>query len=365
MAIDNQRLMSLDALRGFDMLWIIGLSGIFAPLQALTGWRVFRAAEAQMEHTPWNGFTLYDLIFPLFIFLSGVTLGISRKYLPGLAWGQRRGYYFRAVRRLSLLILLGILYNHGWGHGIPADLGKIRYASVLGRIGVAWFIAAMVVWHVRSWKTVAVVCGGILLIYWTIVAGFGDMTPGGCVHAWVDQRFLPGVRFANRPYDPEGLLSTVPAVVNALMGYLAGRWLATEHGGWTKSGVLSVAGAVCLGLGWLWNLAFPVNKELWTSSCVLVTCGWSGVLLGVFYAGIDVARLWRLGWPLAVIGANALVIYFAGAIMRWDYTADSLFKGLIGASAEPWRGLLGALAYVLVQWIPLAWMYRRKIHIRI
>ncbi len=365
MANDRQRLLSLDALRGFDMLWISGASGIFAPLAALTGWEVFRAAEGQMEHVPWNGFVFYDLIFPLFVFLSGVTLGLSPKYLPELAWTERRKYYFRAVRRLLLLILLGILYNNGWGRGIGTDLSEIRYASVLGRIGIAWFGAAMIVWHVRSWKTVACVCGGILLAYWAVVAGFGDMTPKGCVHAWIDQHFLPGVCHANKPYDPEGLLSDVSAVVNALLGYLAGRWLMTERDGWSKSGVFLVAGAVTLGAGWLWNLAFPVNKELWTSSFVLVTCGWGGILLAVFYAIIDVARLWWLGWPLAVIGANAIVIYFAASIVRWDYTADSLFKGLIAASPGPWRDLFGVLAYVLVQWIPLACMYHKKIHIRI
>jgi predicted acyltransferase len=365
MANDKQRLLSLDALRGFDMLWISGANDIFAPLAALTGWGVFRTAEAQMEHVPWNGFVFYDLIFPLFVFLSGVTLGLSPKCLPELVWADRRKYYFRAMRRLLLLILLGILYNNGWGRGVPADLSKIRYASVLGRIGIAWFAAAMIVWHVRSWKTVAGVCGGILLAYWAVVAGFGDMTQDGCVHAWVDQHFLPGVCHANKPYDPEGLFSNVSAVVNALLGYLAGRWLITERCGWSKSGILLIAGAASLGVGWLWNLAFPVNKELWTSSFVLVTCGWGGMLLAVFYAVIDVARLRWLGWPLAVIGANAIVIYFAASIVRWDYTASSLFKGLIQASPEKWRDLFNVLAYVLVQWIPLAWLYRRRIHVRI
>lgn len=366
MANDKQRLLSLDALRGFDMLWISGAQGIFAPLAALTGWEAFRTAEGQMEHVKWSGFAFYDLIFPLFVFLSGVTLGLSPKYLPDLAWAERRKYYLRAVRRLLLLILLGVLYNHGGGRGVPADLSKIRYASVLGRIGIAWFAAAMIVWHVKSWKTVAVVCASVLLGYWAVVAGLGDMTPTGCIHAWVDQHFLPGVRHANKPYDPEGLLSDATAVVNALLGYLAGRWLMAERlNGWAKTGVLLAAGAVSLGVGWLWNLAFPVNKELWTSSFVLVTCGWGAMLLAVFYVVIDVARLRWLGWPLAVIGANSIIIYFAASIVKWDYTVSSLFGRLFQATAEPWRDLFNVLAYLLVQWIPLAWMYRRKIHVRI
>jgi predicted acyltransferase len=160
----KDRLLSLDALRGFDMLWITGAQGIFAPLAALTGWQIWRWADGQMEHVSWNGFAFYDLIFPLFVFLSGVTLGLSPRHLPSLSWPDRRRSYMRALRRLFLLIFLGILYNHGWGHGVPANPSEIRYASVLGRIGIAWFAAAMIVWHVKSWKTVAGIAVGILLV---------------------------------------------------------------------------------------------------------------------------------------------------------------------------------------------------------
>jgi predicted acyltransferase len=358
--------MSLDALRGLDMFWIIGGEGLFAPLAALTGWQIWRYGEQQVQHTPWNGFTFYDLIFPLFIFLSGVTLGLSPKYLPDLPWTDRRKHYLRAVRRLVLLVLLGIVYNHAWGRGIPMHPGQIRFASVLGRIGVAWFVAAMLAWHIRSWKKITVIAAGILLGYWAVVAGLGNQTPEGSIHAWIDQHFLPGIRYQNRPYDPEGLLSNATAVVNALLGYLAGRWLRRDDlNGWVKSGMLLLAGAALLGAGWLWNPLFPVNKEIWTSSFVLVTCGWGAMLLAVFYAIIDVGGLRRPAWPLAVIGANAIVVYLASSLIDWEHTASGLFGGLIGAAPGPWQDLLGVLALLLVQWVPLAWLYHRRIHIRV
>jgi predicted acyltransferase len=362
----KDRLLSLDALRGFDMLWITGAQGIFVPLAALTGWQIWTRLGGQMEHVSWNGFAFYDLIFPLFVFLSGVTLGLSPKYLPSLSWPDRRRSYFRALRRLALLIFLGILFNHGWGRGVPMDVSRIRFASVLGRIGIAWFAAAMIVWHVKSWKTVAGIAAGILLVYWAVVASCGDLTPRGCVHAWIDQHFLPGVRHANKPYDPEGLLSNVSATVNALLGYLTARWLMYDRfNGWVRSGVLLAAGAVLLALGWIWNPAFPVNKELWTSSFVLVTCGWGAMLLAIFYAAVDVARLRWLAWPLAVIGANAIVIYFSASMIDWDHTAHSLFGGLGAVVPGAWYDLLAVFLYLFVQWLPLAFLYRRRIHIRV
>jgi len=369
----KQRLMSLDALRGFDMFWIIGGHMLFPAMFALTGWGFWQVCESQTKHSPWHGFTAYDLIFPLFIFLSGVTLGLSPKRLDQLPWSQRRSRYGRAVRRLVVLIILGVVYNHGWGGGVPGDLAQVRWASVLGRIGIAWFVAAMLVWH-TSLRTQIGVAITILLGYWFLLMAVappggeaGVLSPQGSWNAWVDQHFLPGTTYLNRPYDPEGLLSNVPSIVNAMLGVLAGRWLmAGEHRGrWRRTGWLVVAGLVLLGLGWLWHTVFPVNKELWTSSFVLVTCGWSALLLAVFYGLIDAAGWQKLGWPLAVIGANALMIYLASSLVDWSYMAASLFGKLIQTTPAHWHLLLTTLSILLVQWVLLVWMYRRKIFIRI
>lgn len=246
------RLMSLDALRGFDMFWILGGEKLFIALFALTGWSFWQLADAEMHHSEWHGFTFYDLIFPLFIFLSGVALGLSPKRLDKLAPAERNPIYRHAVKRLFLLLALGVLYNHGWGTGIPAHSDEVRYASVLGRIAFAWFFAALLVWH-TSLRTqiataLAILFGYAAIQLWLPVPGgqAGVLTPSGSINAWVDTHFLPGITYQHRPYDPEGILSTLPAIVNALMGVFVGRFIVKPdaRGDWAKAGILTGAGGL-------------------------------------------------------------------------------------------------------------------------
>ncbi|WP_105254790.1 transmembrane glucosamine N-acetyltransferase NagX [Pseudoalteromonas sp. T1lg75] len=369
----KQRLASLDALRGFDMFWILGGQGIFAALLVLTGWQGWKAFEAHTLHSSWHGFTFYDLIFPLFIFLSGVAMGLSPKRIDHLPVNERRPYYQKALKRLIMLCAFGVLYNHGWGTGMPMALDEIRYASVLGRIAIAWFIAAMLVWH-TSMRTQVMVVVGILVGYWLwlcfipVPGGVaGDLSAPGSWNAWVDQRLLPGITYQNRPVDPEGLLSNIPAVANAMLGVFAGRLIAQaqERGQWRITAILLGCGLVSLLLGWLWDGIFPVNKELWTSSFVLVTVGWSAVLLAVFYALVDVLGLQRWAYPFAIIGANSIIIYLASSLVSWSHVSKSLFGGVIRAVPEPWQPLVGVIALLGVQLLVLHWMYRRKIFVSV
>ncbi|MCW8125319.1 transmembrane glucosamine N-acetyltransferase NagX [Microbulbifer halophilus] len=363
MKAKKQRLASLDALRGFDMFWIIGGEALFPPLLALSGWSVFAFGHSQMQHTEWNGFTFYDLIFPLFIFLSGVTLGLASKSLRGLPLAERKPVYGKAVKRLLILVVLGIVYNHGWGTGIPADPGEIRYASVLARIGFAWFFAAMIVWHtgVRTQYAIAV---AILLGYWLIQAGFGDLTPVGSANARVDQCCLPGITFRNRAYDPEGLLSTIPAIVNALMGVFAGRWLRRYQGqhGKILQGLV-FGGSACLLGGFLWHWIYPVNKALWTSSFVLITSGCSLLLLALFYLLVDVWQWRRFSAFFAAIGCNAILVYLGTSLVNWSYSSQSLFGGIAAALPEAGGTLVIAIGVILLQWLLLRWLYKRGIFI--
>jgi len=359
----KQRLASLDALRGFDMFWIIGGEALFPPLLALTGWWIFAFGQAQMQHSEWHGFRFYDLIFPLFIFLSGVTLGIAGKSLRGQPMGSRKPVYQKAVKRLLVLIALGVVYNHGWGTGIPADLAEIRYASVLARIGFAWFFAAMIVWHcsVRSQYLIA---AAILLGYWLLQVGFGALTPTDSVNSWVDQCCLPGTTYHHRPYDPEGLLSTIPAVVNALMGVFTGRWLRKHSGQHGKIlWGLALGGLACLLTGYLWHWIYPVNKELWTSAFVLITSACSLLLLALFYLLVDVWK-WRLfNTFFAVIGCNAILVYLGTSLVNWAYSSESLFGGIAAALSQAGAALVIAIGVILLQWLLLRWLYRHRIFI--
>ncbi|SEA32414.1 transmembrane glucosamine N-acetyltransferase NagX [Microbulbifer marinus] len=363
MSNEKQRLASLDALRGFDMFWIIGGEALFLPLFTLTGWSIFALGHEQMQHSAWHGFSFYDLIFPLFIFLSGVALGIANKSVRGLSMKERKPVYHKAVKRLLILIGLGVLYNHGWGSGMPADPSEIRYASVLARIGFAWFFAAMIVWHC-SVRTQYLIAAAILLGYWLLQVGFGSLTPSGSVNAWIDQCCLPGTTYQNRAYDPEGLLSTVPSIVNALLGIFAGRWLRDHQGqhrivlqGLTAAGLVSLLG------GSIWHWVYPINKELWTGSFVLVTCGCSLLLLALFYLLVDVWQWRRFNGFFAVIGCNAILVYLGTSLLNWVYTSKNLFGGIAAALPEAGATLVIVCGVILLQWLVLKWLYSRGIFI--
>ncbi|WP_374702316.1 transmembrane glucosamine N-acetyltransferase NagX [Shewanella sp. GutCb] len=367
------RLKSLDALRGFDMFWILGGEAIFAGLVLLTGWSGFKWLDAQMHHSPWHGFTFYDLIFPLFIFLSGVALGLSPKRLDKLPMRERMPLYQHGIKRLALLLLLGMVYNHGWGTGFPMALGDIRYASVLGRIAFAWFFCALLVWHTslrtQVILTIAILVGYSLLQLFPFLTldNSGAFTATGSINAAIDSLLLPGVIYQDAAVDPEGILSTIPAVVNGLFGVFVGHFIVKSHvkGEGFKVAVMTMLGLALLGIGWLISPIIPVNKTLWTSSFVLVTSGWSLLLLALFFGVIDVMRLSRWAFPFIVIGCNAIVIYLATSIVNWQYTADSLFGGVIKWFPVSAQSLIAVIALLLVQWLVLYWMYKRSIFIKV
>lgn len=369
----KKRLASLDALRGMDMFWILGGQSIFAALFVLTGWTGWKVFEAHTVHSQWHGFTFYDLIFPLFIFLSGVAMGLAPKRIDHLPWHERKVFYRKAIKRLLLLSALGIMYNHGWGTGIPLALDEIRYASVLGRIAIAWFFCAMLVWH-TSIRTQVFTAIGLLFGYWLLLSfipvpggSAGDLSAAGSWNAWFDKYFLPGISYQNRAVDPEGVLSNLPAIVNAMIGVFAGQLIAKANkiGEWKTTAILLFAGVLSICLGWLWDLQFPVNKELWTSSFVLVTVGWSAILLAVFYALVDILNGQKLAYPFVIIGANSIIIYLASSLVNWEYISLSVFGGFIAAVSEQWQPLLAVIALLLVQMLVLHWMYKRKIFVSV
>ena len=286
---------------------------------------------------------------------------------------QRTPLYKHAVKRLLLLLLLGVIYNHGWGTGAPMALGDIRYASVLGRIAFAWFFCALLVWH-TSLRTQVITSVTILVAYAILqlfplvtLDGTGSFTATGSINAAIDSMLLPGVTYQNAAVDPEGILSTIPAVVNGLLGVFVGHFIVKTHpkGEWYKLAVMCLLGLGLLALGWLISPIIPVNKTLWTSSFVLVTSGWSLLLLTLFYGVIDVMKLIRWAFPFIVIGCNAIVIYLATSIVNWKYTAESLFGGVINWFPVPAQSLMAVIGLLLVQWLVLYWMYKRSIFIKV
>ncbi|GAB3777458.1 DUF5009 domain-containing protein [Spirosoma horti] len=363
-----RRLLSLDALRGFDMFWIMGGEELFHVVAKTTGWAWAIFLADQFTHVTWNGFRPYDCIFPLFLFLAGV----STPYSLGsrLAKGDDRTMLARKViTRGLILVILGIVYNNGL---FMKPLAEMRFGSVLGRIGLAGMFAQLIFLYVRNERARYGIFVGILLLYWALlmlvpVPGFGagNLTMEGSLVGYVDRLFMPG-RLYKVVHDPEGLLSTLPAICTGLLGVFAGTVL-RRHGlsDNRKIQQLVLAGVSCVALGWLWNIVFPVNKNLWTSSFVLVAGGWSLLILSLFYWIIDVKN--NHGWTFffVVIGTNSILIYLAGRIIDFEYATHFLFAGLLHFFSEPVQAVGSVVAFLAVKWVFLYFLYKKKTFLRV
>jgi predicted acyltransferase len=318
-----------------------------------------------MQHADWHGFTLYDLIFPLFLFLAGAAMPFS--FARRLERGESKiELYRRVVVRGLLLVLLGLIYNGL----LKFDWANMRYTSVLGRIGLAYLFAALIVLNTR-WRAQLAWVALLLAGYWAAlklvpVPGFGagDLAPGHTLTDHLDRLLMPG-KLLHGDRDPLGLLSTIPAISTALIGAITGRLLKTGRlNGYAKTMAMVVAGTVCFGLASLWHGDFPINKNLWSSSFVLHCAGWSLALLAFFYLVIDVWR-WR-AWALffVVIGGNSILIYMARRFVAFGYTTHFVFDGVL-RTAGPMQPLLWALAVVLVEWLLLLFLHRKRIFLRV
>ena len=366
----QERLLSLDTLRGFDMLWIAGGEYLIVTLAALTGWPFLQWAAGQMDHVEWEGFRFYDMIFPLFLFIAGVSMPFS------ILKRQKRGesmksIYLHLVKRLILLILLGLIYN-----GIlRLDFEKQRYSSVLARIGIAWFLAAVIVLN-TSVRGQVIWFVGILLGYFAImklvpVPGFGAgvLTPEGNLAAFIDQKLLPGRLCCYTYGDNEGLLSHIPAICTALLGTFAGHLLISDDKrltGLKKGLILLLAGIAALALGKLWSLSFPIIKNLWTSSFVLFAGGWSLILLALFYLVIDVWGFKKWTLPFVVIGLNSITIYMLNSgIINFEEMGGYFFGGLANQFSELAQPVILAAGAVICMWTFLYLLYRNKIFLKV
>lgn len=369
----SKRLTSLDALRGFDMFWIIGARDIANGLENL-GFPGAGVLASQLAHSGWNGFTFYDFIFPLFIFIVGVSsvLAIDKRLERG---ESRRVIFRKVVTRSVLLFLLGIFYNGGVSESPLVE--SVRVTGVLQRIALVYFFAATLV-LTTSVRTQAASAVGLLVGYWLAMRfvpvpgyGAGVWTPWGNLERYVDMHLLPG-RLYWDTWDPEGILSTFPAIATGLMGVLTGHWLRarvtpgdkvlTEN---RRTAYLLFAGACVAVAGLLAGLFFPINKNLWTSSFALLTGGLSASLLAVFYWVIDVRGYRRWAFPFVVIGLNSIFIYLAVEVIPFDEIAARLVGGDVSALFGRGQMLFEALVQLVVEWLVLYWMYRRRIFIRL
>lgn len=362
----TNRVVSIDALRGFDMFWITGGDSIFPALFALIGTPFFLTLSRQLEHTEWNGFRFYDLIFPLFMFIMGVVMPFSfGKYMDGHR--PKRELYEHILKRSLLLILFGLIYNGLLG----LDFGSFRYAGVLQRFGLSYLFASLIVANTRKPQTQAIWAVGILLFYWAIMMlvpvpghGMGQLTPEGNLASYVDRLLLPG-RFCCFEYgDNEGLLSTIPAISTVLLGVLAGHVLRSSLQQNKKALYLLLGGVGSLILGLIWHLVFPINKLLWSSSYVLFAGGWSLLLLSLFYWIIDIRGWQKWAFPFVIIGMNSITIYLAQGLFDFGTIALIFVRGFIDHTGA-WQPFLWAVCVFAVKWLFLYFLYKQKIFLKV
>jgi predicted acyltransferase len=364
-----KRLYSLDALRGFDMFWIMGGEAIFAGLASLTGWPVLKWWAVQLEHVQWHGFHFYDMIFPLFLFIAGISFPFSMaKRIANN--DSRKSIYKHIIFRGLILVALGIIYNNG----IRFNLGELRYGSVLGRIGLAWMFAAIIFINTKlSWRIVwfwALLTGYWLLLLIFPAHDLGSTDPfsqTGNLASYIDRLVMPGRLYLGN-HDPEGLLSTIPAISTALLGMFTGTFMMSDYlsGKKIKKVIYLVLAAVALMIiGKLWDLAFPINKNLWTSSFVCFVGGLSMLLFAVFYLIIDVWNLRKWAFFFVVIGMNPITIYLANRIINFEDASKFVFGGVIGLFPSTWEPFLSGFAYTAIGWLFLYFLYKKKIFLRV
>ena len=372
--ITNGRLISLDALRGFVMFWIMSGEHILHALAKAAPIPAFVWMSSQLHHTEWEGITFYDMIFPIFLFVAGVSMPYSfEKKMKAagvntpieLPSQEKKKIYLSMFKRTCILVFLGFVVN-----GLLRFEGydQTRFASVLGRIGLAWFFAGLIYLNFNLKKQLFWFAGILIGYYLAMklipVPGFGAgvLTKEGSLEGYIDRLFLPG-RLHSTVYDPEGLFSTIPAVATALLGMFLGTFLrASGTFSTNKKLLILVASAIVLiGTGLIWSYDFPINKHLWTSSFVCYVGGFSILFFTFFYLIIDVFGYYKWAFPLLLIGSNSILIYMAAeGLVNFKHTADFLFGGLIKFSPLIWQPVFATLSVTFVQLILLYFLYKRK-----
>lgn len=363
-----KRLISLDVFRG------IAIAGMILVNMAGLAEQVY----PPLLHADWNGCTPADLVFPFFLFIVGVAIAFS---LSNIEENQPiPTVYWRIVRRSLILFALGLFLNGFWNY----DWGTIRLMGVLQRISLAYLVAALIVLKVprKGQWAIAIL---LLIGYWLAMSfipvpsyGMGNLSREGNLGAYIDRLVIgtahlyKGDNF-NSQGDPEGLFSTIPAVVSVLFGYFTGDWLRQQPIKSRTSLNLVLLSLSCMGMGQLWGFGFPINKKLWTSSYVVLTTGWALLLFAACYELIEVRKQRRWGKPFEIIGLNAIFLFVASVLLikilvkthiGTGENAPTTYTWIYEHLFVPWAGAMnGSLLFALLTlafwWVVGYGMYRR------
>jgi predicted acyltransferase len=375
----KERLLSLDTLRGFDMFWIIGGGALIEAITRCFPTSGLQILAGQMEHANWVGFHFEDLIFPLFMFISGVTIPLA--ILSKLEKGSsRKEVILKNARRMIILIALGMIYNGVLRNGFSTA----RYTSILAQIGISYFIASLIIIYNKSVRSQLLWLAGLLTVYSVVQlfipvpgAGAGVLTPTDCINSFVDRMLLPGrlaydahaeMAVGNGVFDALGILSTISSVGMTLMGYFAGRILLRNDSSPQKKVLTLIsAGAALILLSLILSPFYPVIKKCWTTTYNLLSGGISFLLIALFYYIIDVRGYKKWTLFFRVIGINSIFSYLliTGSLLNISYTTTSLFGWIINPMGENGGQLILVLGNISLGWLLLYYMYRKNILIKV
>jgi predicted acyltransferase len=369
----NQRLLSIDVLRGITVGFMILVNNNGRDELA------YRA----LNHSPWNGFTPTDLVFPTFLFIMGISLVLS---LSGrLDRGATRASLLpHALRRFALLIFWGLVVN-----GFPYfHLSTLRIYGVLQRFAACYILGVLLLFLTRKASVIAVLTIAILISYWVLlrwvpvpghgmpVRDFPLLDHDINLTSWIDRHVFPG-RLFEGTRDPEGLLSDLPSFASVILGMISAFWLRSTRSPQARTIGILLASIVFLAGGLLWDISFPINKKLWTSSYVLFAGGWSLLGLSISYYLFDIRKLpGRWITPALVFGMNAISAYVLSELLssaisaihvgpvqtlqQWLYF--SIFKPIVNPA---FGSLLYSICFVFACWIPMYVLYRKKIFLKL
>ncbi len=360
----SQRLLSLDALRGFDMFFIMGFDRLIIAVCALLPYSWASSLSAQMTHPSWDGFSFYDTIFPLFLFLAGTSFPFS------LASQRKRHLskskiYGKILLRTAILILLGLLYNGL----LEMNFSELRIPSVLGRIGLAWGIAAII--YVMSTARARVVLSLLLLVGYGLLISLvpaGDLvgefstplTIENNIVGYIDSIVMPNHLLYAGVFDPEGLLSTIPAVATALLGMLSGDIVrSTRNSPTAKALILAAIGAGLLAVGFAIEPIMQVNKSLWTPSFACFAGGYSFLIFALFYFVIDVLKWQRWSFFFRVIGMNSILIYMGQRFINFSFSIG------IGILSPEVARITYLVVYIALSWLVLRYCYKTNFFLKV
>lgn len=362
------RLASLDAFRGFDMFWIMGMEEFLAAFAAVLGYPNF--AE-DFGHLPWEGLHFMDFVFPAFLFLAGASFPFScaKSAERGLS---RMAIAMRALRRGVVLALLGtVIYNRFLAE---MDFATFRIPSVLGYVGFGWTVAAWIYLWVKDVRARIGIAAAILLAV-TLVFGFvpAPDAPAGAVRfsqewhlgCWLDRTVLGAHCFAAR-FDPEGFGGLLCTVVSAMLGMFAGEIVRKGDSRPTERKALQLllAGAVCAALGYALSFFYPIIKNVWSPSYALVTGGAAFAIFSLFYEIVDVKGWARFPF-FTVIGVNSITIYLAQRIVDFDGVSAFFLGGLANYLPDGWGRVLVLFGHVVACWLLLAFLNKKKIYLKV